>query len=682
MRFIGSSGAAVVCAVLSVHCSGSRAVVKSQVPAAAAPAKLQLGSLDAPFVTKDGTVYVAEYLDVDSSTVTKIVGPLIEEVLRTGALKFMADSEPGVADGEPTFIEHTPETAAYPTWVVAGSGLFVTAEHRRILLGVGASRGVKNRKLALTIARNRARTELVKMMEIAVASKKRDFHQSMATGDMDVTPEIVEQAMKTYASSGPSIVALPDTSRENYARTNDTAFSHVAAEPLSTFSIDVDTAAYANVRRFLRAGQMPPKDAVRIEELINYFDYRDPLPDEELPFSVNVELAPAPWAPKHRLVRIGLKSKPLSARERRAANLVFLIDVSGSMASPKKLPLLRRALRLLVQNLNPDDRVAIVVYAGASGLVLPSTPVAKSETIMAALERLHAGGSTNGGAGIELAYAVAQQNFVAEGVNRVVLATDGDFNVGTTTQAELERLIEAKAKGGVFLTVLGLGSGNLNDATLEAIADHGNGNYGYVDSLREAKKLLVEQIDATLVTVAKDVKLQVEFNPERVGAYRLIGYDNRRLRAEEFDDDAKDAGELGAGHTVTALYEVVPPAQMKFLPKTPKLKYRRPSSVRSNHPELMTVKVRYKAPKASKSRRFEVPVIDPGPRRSKPSANFRFAAAVAGFGMLLRDEPHRGSLAYASVVELARPGLADDPHGYRKDFVRLVKKAQALSAAD
>ena len=311
--------------------------------------------------------------------------------------------------------------------------------------------------------------------------------------------------------------------------------------------------------------------------------------------------------------------------------------------------------------------------------MLPSTRVAKADRILNALDRLHAGGSTNGGAGIELAYAVARENFVDGGINRVILATDGDFNVGVSSESALTDLIQAKAKSGVYLTVLGFGTGNLNDAGLEALADHGNGNYGYVDSIREARKLLVEQIDATLVTVAKDVKLQVEFNPDRVGAYRLLGYDNRRLRAEEFDDDQKDAGELGAGHTVTALYELVPPAQMSKLPPLPPLKYRRPSTNVDAHPELMTVKVRYKPPESSTSQRIEVPIIDPGPRRSLPSAHFNFAAAVAGFGMLLRDSPHQGTLGYASVLEMAEDGLGDDPHGHRAAFVGLVKRAQAMA---
>ncbi|MCC6415667.1 MAG: von Willebrand factor type A domain-containing protein [Opitutaceae bacterium] len=350
------------------------------------------------------------------------------------------------------------------------------------------------------------------------------------------------------------MLAAPDYNTENYTHTPETGFVRVADQPLSTFSADVDTASYANVRRFLNEGRLPPKDAVRIEELLNYFPYRYATPTNDVPFGATLEVASAPWAPEHRLVRIGLKGREIATAARPPANLVFLLDVSGSMNAPNKLPLVKAAMRLLVERLRPDDRVAIVTYAGNAGLALPSTPARKAAEILAAVDALQPAGSTHGAMGIQLAYDIAKANFVSGGINRVVLCTDGDFNVGVSDEGGLVRMIGEKAKSGVFLSVLGFGMGNYQDATLESLADKGNGNYGYIDSKREAEKLLVEQINGTLVTIAKDVKLQVEFNPTQVERYRLIGYENRRLRKEDFADDQVDAGEIGAGHTMTALY--------------------------------------------------------------------------------------------------------------------------------
>jgi Ca-activated chloride channel homolog len=465
---------------------------------------------------------------------------------------------------------------------------------------------------------------------------------------------------------------------EAYDRVEDNPFLAVSSNPLSTFSIDVDTASYANVRRFLQQGRRPPKDAVRIEELVNYFPYEFPQPQGDAPFSVNVEVAQAPWALEHRLVRIGLKGREIPEAERPASNLVFLLDVSGSMDEPNKLPLLQLALKTLVVHLGERDRVAIVVYAGASGLVLPST--GNKRAMLDALDQLKAGGSTNGGQGIALAYNVAQENFVKGGSNRVILCTDGDFNVGVTSQGDLTRLIEEKAKTGVFLSVLGFGMGNYKDSTLEKLADKGNGNYAYIDTLQEARKVLVQQMGGTLFTIAKDVKIQVEFNPAAVAAYRLIGYENRMLRAEDFNDDKKDAGEIGSGHSVTALYEVVPSGQpVPVASGVDPLKYSKPvePAAGSASGELLTVKLRAKKPDADTSQLIEVPVRDEGRKYGDASGEFKFAAAVAAFGMLLRESPYKGSASFAGVLELGEEGRGGDKDGYRGEFLQLVKLARA-----
>ena len=474
---------------------------------------------------------------------------------------------------------------------------------------------------------------------------------------------------------------------ESYARLDDNPFLDATQNPLSTFSIDVDTASYSNVRRMLAAGVRPPKDAVRIEELVNYFPYRYPTPEADSPFAVHAETLPCPWSPTHRLVKLGLKGRELTVTTRPAANLVFLLDVSGSMSDLNKLPLLKRALQLLVTQLREDDRVAIVVYAGASGLALPSTSGANKQRILDALNELGAGGSTNGAAGIQLAYQTAEENFLVGGINRVILATDGDFNVGTASEGALTRLVEEKAKSGVALTVLGLGMGNYKDSMLEKLADKGNGNYAYLDTLQEARKVLVEQASGTLVTIAKDVKLQVEFNPAHVQAYRLIGYENRLLRSEDFNNDKKDAGELGAGHTVTAMYEVVPVhpersrgSERDEVPAVDALRYQpsvHPERSRGREgegsDELMTVKLRYKHPEGETSRVLSFPVVD-GARPASPDA--RFAAAVAEFGLLLRDSPHKGHASWGEVLELATASAGEDP--YRREFLELVKQAAAL----
>jgi Ca-activated chloride channel family protein len=468
---------------------------------------------------------------------------------------------------------------------------------------------------------------------------------------------------------------------ETYAVIEDNRFHRVDGEPLSTFSIDVDTASYANVRRFLGEGRLPPPDAVRIEELVNYFRFDYPEPTGDAPFSITTEIAEAPWNPDHRLVLVGLQGRALADREPSPRNLVFLLDVSGSMASADKLPLVRTAMRMLTDVLTARDRVAIVVYAGASGVVLPSTPGNEKTAIHEAIARLKSGGSTNGGAGIQLAYRIAQEQFIEDGVNRVILATDGDFNVGITDRNALVRLIEQERESGIFLSVLGVGTGNLKDATMEQLADRGNGNYAYLDSLHEARKVLVQQAGSTLETIAKDVKIQVEFNPREVAAYRLIGYENRLLAHEDFNDDRKDAGEIGAGHSVTALYEVVPVGVEA--PGVDPLRYQQQAPEPVLTPEaatgeLLTVKVRYKAPAGDTSRLLTRRVT------SQPAAmtgNLGFASAVAEFGMVLRGSPDRGSADLTAASERGRRFRGADDEGYRTEFVRLAELAASLPGA-
>jgi len=491
-----------------------------------------------------------------------------------------------------------------------------------------------------------------------------------------------------YAPPPPS--AYPVGGRPQHGSFNTAEYAHIDSNdflmvrdhPLSTFSADVDTASYANVRRFITQGDLPPADAVRIEEMINYFTYTYPQPKGDAPFSVTTDVIASPWNPRHQLALIGLQARRVEQADVPARNLVFLLDVSGSMMPSNRLPLVKNAMRLLVDDLRPQDRVAIVVYAGASGLALPSTPGSEKARIREELASLAAGGSTNGAEGIVLAYQQAQDHFIKGGINRVILATDGDFNVGVTSEGELVRLIEEKRKTGIFLSVLGVGESNLKDSRMEQLADRGNGNYSYLDSIHEAHKVLVSEAGATLVTVAKDVKLQVEFNPATVGAYRLIGYENRLLAAQDFNDDKKDAGEIGAGHSVTALYEIVPkgletPGGATVDP----LKYQSTPALSSaaSKTELMTVKLRYKEPDGDTSRLIAATAVRSG--ESRVTTNTGFAAAVAGFGMLLRDSEHKGQTTYDLVLKLAREHRGDDAAGYRAEFIRIVEMAQRLATS-
>jgi Ca-activated chloride channel homolog len=491
-------------------------------------------------------------------------------------------------------------------------------------------------------------------------------------------PQVAAESARAIDGYGQPHVA-PRFNTEAYDHIEESGLRRVVNDPLSTFSIDVDTASYANVRRFLKDGALPPAGAVRIEELINYFRFDYPQPTGDEPFSITTELAPCPWNAKHRLALIGIRGRETPDKAPQARNLVFLLDVSGSMQPPDKLPLVRSAMRMLVDTLTAHDRIAIVVYAGASGLVLPSTPGDRKETIHQAIARLEAGGSTNGAAGIRLAYQMARQHFVRGGVNRVVLATDGDFNVGVTSQDELIRLIEAERESGVFLSVLGVGTGNLKDSTMEKLADKGNGNYAYLDSLHEARKVLVREGGATLNTIAKDVKIQVEFNPAMVEAYRLIGYENRALRNEDFNNDKKDAGEIGEGHAVTALYEIVPAGTKAGGPSVDPLRYQQaPVRTRAaSSSEVASVKVRYKAPDGDASRLVTKLLLD---SEAPMSTNLAFASAVAEFGMLLRNSEHKGTASYAAVAARARSFRGSDPEGYRAEFIKLTDLAAALHA--
>lgn len=467
---------------------------------------------------------------------------------------------------------------------------------------------------------------------------------------------------------------------EEYDEIDEIGFRDVIGNPLSTFSIDVDNASYSNIRRFISYNQVPHKDVVRIEEMINYFDYEYPQPKGEHPFYVGTEISQSPWNEDTKLIMIGIQGKDIDYSKAAPSNLVFLLDVSGSMNSENKLPLMKQSLFKLIDQMSEKDRIAIVVYAGAAGLVLPSTPASNKAAIKQALNNLQAGGSTAGGAGIELAYKTALENLIEDGNNRVILCTDGDFNVGASSDAEMVRLIEEKRKSGVFLTICGCGMGNYKDSKMEKIANKGNGNYYYIDTQKEAEKVFVTDMRGTLFTIAKDVKIQVEFNPAKVEEYRLIGYENRMLNKEDFDNDEKDAGELGAGHRVTAIYEVKLKDNKDFSPQGMKdgeeLKYQT-TKVKDDayySEEIMTLKMRYKQPDGDKSKLIEAAVIDNQLPLEESSDNFRFAAAVAEFGMLLRDSEYKGDASYEEVIRLAKGAKGKDTHGYRKEFIGMVEQ--------
>ena len=485
-------------------------------------------------------------------------------------------------------------------------------------------------------------------------------------------------AKMNVAGYAPDAMYMPHNTEE-YDKIDESGYYQVIQKPMSTFAADVDAASYANARRFILQDQMPYKDVVRSEEFINYFTYDYKQPEQGRPLSINMEYSECPWNKEHNLVHIGLQGKKLAREEQHPSNLVFLIDVSGSMNSPKKLPLLKKSYKLLVEQLNPKDKIAIVVYAGNAGLVLPATSGENKAEIITAIDRLQAGGSTAGGAGIQLAYNVAKENFITEGNNRVILATDGDFNVGISSTSELVRFIEEKRDEGIFLTVLGFGMGNYKDNRLQELADRGNGNHAYIDNIMEAKKVLVNEITSTLFTIAKDVKIQVEFNPAKVSSYRLIGYENRKLEDKDFTDDTKDAGEIGAGHTVTALYEVVPvgkeSANEQYDLKYQETKIKKDAQTTD---EILTVRIRYKEPDGKKSKEFSEALKGAPVKVSKSTNNFRFSAAVAEFSMILRDSEFKGDSNLESVTELAKNAKSDDPFGYRAEFLTLVDRVKVL----
>jgi Ca-activated chloride channel family protein len=492
----------------------------------------------------------------------------------------------------------------------------------------------------------------------------------------DMSKMAVSEEMPPPPPSAPDDDEKKDNfNTESYDKIVENPFVSPISTPLSTFSVDVDRASYANVRRYLNNNQLPPPDAVRIEEMINYFDYSYPLPTGKEPFSVNLELGICPWNANHQIIAIGLKGKEVEVKNVPSSNLVFLLDVSGSMDEPNKLPLLKQSFKILIEKLRPSDKVAIVVYAGAAGCVLPSTSCKEKEKIFKAFDDLQAGGSTAGGDGIKLAYKIAKENFIKGGNNRVILATDGDFNVGESSDAAMERLIEQKREEGVFLTVLGFGMGNYKDSKMEKLSNAGNGNYAYIDNIIEAQKTLGKEFFGTIYTIAKDVKIQIEFNPAKVKAYRLIGYENRMLKAEDFNDDKKDAGDIGSGHTVTALYEIIPAGSKEEVPGIDDLEYQKNQVLSSN--DIMTLKLRYKEPQDTVSQLIKQKVGD-GDFKKELSENLKWATSVTEFALILRDSKFKGKSSFSHIIEMAQNNKGTDPDGYRSEFVKLVKIAELL----
>ncbi len=500
---------------------------------------------------------------------------------------------------------------------------------------------------------------------------------SMPDANSSMMYALPEPSPAQYIHDQVPFPPYPELQRESYNALEESPFINTANDPLSTFSIDVDTASYANVRRFLNDGRLPPPGAIRIEEMINYFTYNYLKPKNNKPIAITTELGPCPWQPKHKLVRIGLQAKDIDTTKLPPSNLVFLIDVSGSMNHANKLPLLKKSMLMLVDQLTARDRISIVVYAGADYVVLEPTAGDKTTTIKKAINSLNSGGSTHASSGITTAYKLARQVFMPGGNNRIILASDGDFNVGITSRDQLEKLIAKERESGIYLTVLGFGMGNYHDDTMEILADKGNGNYSYIDSLLEAKKVLVKERIRTLFTLARDVKLQIEFNPAKVGAYRLLGYENRVLADEDFNNDKKDAGEIGVGHTVTALYELMP-TDDKTLPSVDPLKYQSTTHTSENSAEILTIKLRYKPLKSKKSSLIDQPVIDRNVALKQTSNDFRFAASVAGFGMMLKKSKYTADFTYDQLISLAKKAKGTDGDGYRAECIRLMETAQLL----
>lgn len=527
----------------------------------------------------------------------------------------------------------------------------------------------------------------VKSTKLDVKLKAADssLEEVIVVGTGRLKKNAIIGSLRETSLAKTSIVVAEDSydrmHAEEYGSISENGFKQVIESPLSTFSVDVDAAAYSNMRRFINRGELPPSDAIRTEELVNYFSYNYPKPNGNDPVAITLEAGTCPWNKAHQLVRIGLKAKEIPSDNLPSSNLVFLIDVSGSMFGPTRLDLVKSSLKLLVNNLRDKDKVSIVVYAGAAGIKLEATPGNDKQKIREAIDELTSGGSTAGGEGIKLAYKVAKENFMPKGNNRIILCTDGDFNVGVSSVDGLEKLIEQERKSGVFLTVLGYGMGNYKDNKVQTLAEKGNGNHAYIDNLQEANRVLVNEFGATLHTVAKDVKLQIEFNPEKVQAYRLIGYESRLLKDEDFNNDAKDAGDLGAGHTVTAFYEVIPTGvKNDYVGKIDDLKYQKKNTKASSTTgsnELLTVKLRYKEPDKEVSKKMERALVDNN--KDNVSKDFRFAAAVAMFGQLMRESDFIGDATYDTAIELAKEGLDNDDKGYRREFIRLAESAKGLS---
>lgn len=526
------------------------------------------------------------------------------------------------------------------------------------------------------------KSEKVEM--IAEEDEKLEAEAVIFTGRYDKRKSMPSHSQYIQNTNGSYMQTFDQSQNwntEEYSTIHENFFKDPVNNPLSTFSIDVDAASYSNVRRFINNGQMPPKDAVRVEEMINYFNYDYESPEEE-PFSVFSQLSKSPWNEDNYLLHLGIKGKDIAKENLPPSNLVFLLDVSGSMNAPNKLPLLKSSFKLLVGQLRPQDRVAIVVYAGAAGEVLPSTSGSEKDQILSSLDNLQAGGSTAGGAGIKLAYKIAKENFVDGGNNRIILATDGDFNIGESSNASMERLIEEKRKDGVFLTVLGFGMGNYKDSKMEILADKGNGNYAYIDNISEAKKVLINEFGGTLFTIAKDVKIQIEFNPTKVAGYRLIGYENRVLNDEDFNDDKKDAGELGAGHTVTALYEIIPAGvESPFLKSIDDLEFQKKELEKgaSKSSDIVVVKLRYKDPDKDESKLIKQRVKDNAISWNEAGENLQWSSTVASFGMILRDSEFKGSSSYEDVLRWAKNAKGADPNGYRSEFIRLVESCSLMA---
>jgi Ca-activated chloride channel family protein len=552
-----------------------------------------------------------------------------------------------------------------------------------IFIACDSKTATKNKdRYTTTSAKSEPLGQKNEIQELNLMSPREDsYSQSTRPAIVPDNQTIEVISQEGIADDVKGLIEKERLNTEDYDNIVENKFLAATKNPLSTFSIDVDEAAYSNVRRYLENGSVPPAGAVRIEEMINYFDYNYPKPVNGEPFTINTEIADCPWNTAHKLVHIGLQGKEIPVDNLPSSNMVFLVDVSGSMDEPNKLPLVQASLKMLTDQLREKDRVAIVVYAGSAGLVLPSTSGVNKTAIKEAIDNLEAGGSTAGGDGIKLAYKTAKNNFIEGGNNRVILATDGDFNVGISSDDELVRLIENERKSGVFLSVLGYGMGNYKDNKMQQLADKGNGNHSYIDNINEAKKVLVNEFGSTLFTIAKDVKVQIEFNPAKVQAYRLVGYENRMLAAEDFNDDAKDAGELGSGHTVTALYEIIPVGvKDDFIKSVDPLKYQlnEKQTGISNSTEMMTIKLRYKNPDEDISKLITRPVIDNHIELAGTSDNFRFSAAVAEFGLMLRNSEYKQQSSYQQVVSLAKSARGNDTNGYRAEFIRLVETATSL----